>query len=545
MITKTKALNILVNIKNKFVYKMASKIRKIFDAIFPPGMFTRDFYRAKHPWEGINEPLRKYNFTTLNDPTATIEIVQKRGGVKFKDVTPESTINFIRELKILGVSLGMVALSFGFGVLTENLSQINEFYYKTEAAFQSSFLEDKYDLYYSHLQNPLKERISDFLRAFQKQELNFAFVSSERPPVITKEQKELFANLGLVPSQRYIDIRFEDAKSPIESFAYESSRYYLYRPDPVQLKWKRRNSGVGGVSVKRHPAVDLATYPGVRVSVYSTLEGIVSFSGNFGGWGKYVEIIHGETEVAFSEENKVIVDYRDLRKNINTKIEFFNSDTVIKGMIGTCYAHLRERFVEESDYVKAGQEIGIVGMTGHATGPHLHYGIFVSTPVDTVISGVRYNEKRYWLNPDYFYEDVLIDPKIDNGIPDGFPGFVTEPSQMQSKVNSLLNGYDYALRSKRLTEERRIALELGRDSLEKEINSLRWENFKWRYEDDSLYLYDVSAGESVSTYLPLSGINTVYKSKIQIQDEMLFIGRILNTRNDKILDKIYWSFYGY
>jgi len=100
MITKTKALNILVNIKNKFVYKMASKIRKIFDAIFPPGMFTRDFYRAKHPWEGINEPLRKYNFTTLNDPTATIEIVQKRGGVKFKDVTPESTINFIRELKI-------------------------------------------------------------------------------------------------------------------------------------------------------------------------------------------------------------------------------------------------------------------------------------------------------------------------------------------------------------------------------------------------------------------------------------------------------------
>ena len=41
----------------------------------------------------------------------------------------------------------------------------------------------------------------------------------------------------------------------------------------------------------------------------------------------------------------------------------------------TYYAHLRELLVEEGDWIWQGCPVGIVGSTGHSSGPHLHYEI--------------------------------------------------------------------------------------------------------------------------------------------------------------------------
>lgn len=108
-----------------------------------------------------------------------------------------------------------------------------------------------------------------------------------------------------------------------------SSPFSLHRLDPITHK------------IQPHYGVDFAAPTGTPIK--SITDGTVSFVGIKGGYG-----------------NAVVVRYGSRYKGL--------------------YAHM-SRFakgIKPGQHVKKGQVIGYVGMTGWATGPHLHFGWYVN-----------------------------------------------------------------------------------------------------------------------------------------------------------------------
>jgi len=117
-------------------------------------------------------------------------------------------------------------------------------------------------------------------------------------------------------------------RSPLE-FSRISSGFSLGRFHPVLQK------------MRAHKGVDYAAPTGTRIKAVA--DGVVSFVGVKGGYGKVVILKH---------QNKM----------------------------STLYAHL-SRFspgLRSGQRVSQGQIIGAVGMSGLATGPHLHYELLVN-----------------------------------------------------------------------------------------------------------------------------------------------------------------------
>jgi murein DD-endopeptidase MepM/ murein hydrolase activator NlpD len=72
------------------------------------------------------------------------------------------------------------------------------------------------------------------------------------------------------------------------------------------------------------------------------------------------------------------------------------------------YAHFRDVTVRVGQHVRAGQEIGREGATGHASGCHVHYGLF--SPFETKTFGVRADILKRLKLPRF--EIARIDPLL-------------------------------------------------------------------------------------------------------------------------------------
>jgi murein DD-endopeptidase MepM/ murein hydrolase activator NlpD len=118
--------------------------------------------------------------------------------------------------------------------------------------------------------------------------------------------------------------------TPLEHFEINSD--FGYRRDPINGR-SALHSGVDFGAPRNTP-------------LYTTAPGVVSFAGWRGRYGRCVEIDHG-----------------------------FG--------IKTRYAHMAKISVKKGEEVGVGVEVGLLGSSGRATGPHLHYEIlFDGKPLD-------------------------------------------------------------------------------------------------------------------------------------------------------------------
>jgi len=93
-----------------------------------------------------------------------------------------------------------------------------------------------------------------------------------------------------------------------------------------------------------HSGVDISCHYGQ--GIIATGDGVVSYANFYSGYGRMVEIDHGNG-------------------------------------ITTRYGHLSGFAVAEGQQVRKGQVIGYVGLSGRSTGPHLHYEVRIhDTPVN-------------------------------------------------------------------------------------------------------------------------------------------------------------------
>ena len=121
---------------------------------------------------------------------------------------------------------------------------------------------------------------------------------------------------------------------------------FVMRP-PGTLRWPIENAGLSsGFGQRLHPmtgevqwhaGIDLATERGRVVS--AAARGYVVRAGWVGGYGLFVEIRH-------------------------------------PGELTTRYGHLSAVLCSPGDSLEAGQALGLVGQTGLATGPHLHFEVW-------------------------------------------------------------------------------------------------------------------------------------------------------------------------
>lgn len=97
-----------------------------------------------------------------------------------------------------------------------------------------------------------------------------------------------------------------------------------------------------------HTGLDIATKTGTPIKAVA--EGIVTFAGTSGSYGKVIKISHGNG-------------------------------------VETWYAHCSKLYVKKGEQVSAGDIIAAVGSTGNSTGPHLH--------LEIRINGTAVNPQKY------------------------------------------------------------------------------------------------------------------------------------------------------
>jgi murein DD-endopeptidase MepM/ murein hydrolase activator NlpD len=197
-------------------------------------------------------------------------------------------------------------------------------------------------LEYQNLKNLYEKKIATTLGREQNYEIN------------KKLSKYISKHLELASSFAKFDFKYNNVNALIKNVElniHELDQFLLDRDSILKSTptlmptngwitsyYGPRMSPYAGM-VKMHEGLDVGAPYGAKI--VAPADGMVTFSGQKAGFGKFVQIDHGYG-------------------------------------IETIYGHSQKLFVEKGQRVKRGALIAHVGSTGASTGPHLHYEIRVN-----------------------------------------------------------------------------------------------------------------------------------------------------------------------
>jgi len=189
----------------------------------------------------------------------------------------------------------------------------------------------------------LGSRLTDIANMSDK-EFNMLEPPGLGGPLMKTEQTSLGV-IDFVEALQLVSQRVEDRSEKfgaMESMLLNSNVQAQILPEgsPVTGGWTSSLFGwrTDPISGRKdfHEGIDLAGRSGSNVS--SVAAGIVTWSGRHSGYGKMVEVSHGNGYI-------------------------------------TRYAHNKKNLVVVGDKVEKGQKIAVMGSSGRSTGPHVHFEV--------------------------------------------------------------------------------------------------------------------------------------------------------------------------
>ena len=160
----------------------------------------------------------------------------------------------------------------------------------------------------------------------------FAGYGDIKSAVFTHKGQDLYAFRFIADSIKGIPEYYDEEGNMLRSFFLKSPIKFQYR---ISSRYNlRRKIAYYGNKVRPHRGTDFAA--NIGTPIIATASGTVTESARRGGNGNYVKIKHNST-------------------------------------YSTQYLHMKRRKVKRGDYVKQGDVIGTVGMTGNTGGPHVCY----------------------------------------------------------------------------------------------------------------------------------------------------------------------------
>ena len=253
---------------------------------------------------------------TISDVAFANEISISEFLISNPSFTNENNLLFPGQVVKIGITDPQISI-----VMEEYVVKDQEVAYQTEVQYDANMVKGDYEI--------LQEGSNGLERIAQR----IKYVNGEIAYVdpISKTELEPVINEVIVKGEKYVS-NVGSTKNwawPTNS-GYMISSDYVYRINPI-TGWR-----------ELHAAIDIAG-TGMGSPIYAATNGVIS-----------------EVAYRYQDGNYVCINHNN-------------------GYY-TCYCHMSKQAVKVGQTISRGEVIGYVGMTGWATGPHVHFEVWIGKP---------------------------------------------------------------------------------------------------------------------------------------------------------------------